>query len=157
VASPAQALHLAVAAVGAGSGEVAVEAPEAPPTAPGRVLSVARGREAVAIEAEAAGPALLVVNDAWWPGWMAEVDGAPAPILPADGLVRAVPFPAGRHRLVMRYQPPEVGAGLAVSALGLALLVGLGAWEERARRRGGGPRPCAAPLAARRRMEGDST
>jgi hypothetical protein len=133
-AGPEQARHLAVAAERAGSREVVVEAAEAPPTAAGRVLAVARGPEAIAIEAEADGPALLVVNDAWWPGWEAEVDGAPAPILPADGLVRAVPFPAGRHRLVMRYQPPEVRAGLALSALGLALLAALALWEERARR-----------------------
>jgi len=69
------------------------------------------------------------VNDAWWPGWVAELDGAPAPILPADGLVRAVPFPAGRHRLVMRYEPWEARAGLALTALGLALTAAL-AWRE---------------------------
>jgi hypothetical protein len=65
---------------------------------------------------------------------VAEIDGAPAPILPADGLVRAAPFPGGRRRLVMRYQPPEVRTGLAVSALGLVLLAALAAWETRARR-----------------------
>ncbi|MCM2333869.1 MAG: hypothetical protein NDI82_07960, partial [Anaeromyxobacteraceae bacterium] len=59
--------------------------------------------------------------------------GVPAPILPADGLVRAVPFPAGRHRLVMRYEPPEVRIGVALSGLGLLLLAGLAAWERRPR------------------------
>lgn len=131
VAGPAEALRLAVAAERAGRGEVAVEAASAPPTAPGRVLSVARGAEALAVEAEASGPALLVVNDAFWPGWVAEVDGAPAAILAADGLVRAVPFPAGRHRVVMRYEPPEVRAGLWGSAAGLLLLAGLAAWGWR--------------------------
>jgi hypothetical protein len=101
---------------------------------PGRVLSVARGAEAIAVEAESDGPALLVVNDAWWPGWAAEIDEAPAPILPADGLVRAVPSPGGRQRLVMRYEPPEVRTGLAVSALGLVPLAALAAWETRSRR-----------------------
>jgi hypothetical protein len=134
VSDPGEALRLTFRAILAGSGDVVVEAAEPPATAPGRVLTVARGAEAIAVEAEADGPALLVVNDAWWPGWEAEIDGAAAPILAADGLVRAVPFPGGRHRLVMRYAPPEVQAGLALSAVGLALLAALAAWEERIRR-----------------------
>jgi hypothetical protein len=128
------ALEFAVGAERAGRREVSVEAFEAPVTATGRLLSVARGTEAIAVEAEADGPALLVVNDAWWPGWEAEVDGAPVPILPTDGLVRSVPFPPGRHRLVMRYDPAEVRAGMAVSVLGLILL-GLLAWWELRRER----------------------
>jgi hypothetical protein len=123
----------------AARGATFLDVEEAPPTSPGVVLSVARGADAIAVEARAAGPALLVVNDAFWPGWEAEIDGAPAPILPADALVRAVPFPAGRHRLVMRYDPPEVRQGLALSGLGLALLVALAAWELRAGRARTGP------------------
>jgi hypothetical protein len=129
-----RALLATVAAIRAGDEGVVVEAAAEPPTAPGRVLSVARRDGEAAVEAEADGPALLVVNDAWWPGWVAEVDGVAAPILAADALVRAVPFPAGRHRLVMRYRPPEVGAGVALSGLGLVLLAALAAWEERERR-----------------------
>jgi hypothetical protein len=119
----------------AARGATFLDVAEAPPTSPGRVLSVARGAEALAVEAVASGPALLVVNDAFWPGWEAEIDGAPVAILPADALVRAVRFPTGRHRLVMRYDPPEVRRGLAISGAGLVLLLALVAWEERARRR----------------------
>jgi hypothetical protein len=102
---------------------VVVEASAPPPTAPGRILRVERGTETVRIEAEADGPALLVVQDAFWPGWRASIDGRPAPILAADFLVRGVPFPAGRHRLEMTYDPPEVRVGLALSGLGLILLL----------------------------------
>jgi hypothetical protein len=111
--------------------EVIVEAPAPPPLAPGRVLRVERGMERVVVDAEAQGQALLVVNDAFWPGWVAEIDGAPATILPADAMVRAVPFPPGRHRLEMRYEPPEVRTGLLVSGLGLLILVALAAFESR--------------------------
>jgi hypothetical protein len=103
--------------------------------APGRVLSLAREPERVQIEAEAAGPATLVVSDAWWPGWEATLDGEPVAILRADLFVRAVRWPAGRHVLVMRYRPPEVAAGLAASALGLVALAALAA---RLRRRASG-------------------
>ena len=65
------------------------------------------------------------MNDAFWPGWEARLDGAPVPIIPVDGLVRGVAWPAGRHVLTMRYAPPEVGRGLAVSVLALLLWAGL--------------------------------
>jgi len=111
--------------VARGSEEVVVQADATPPVAPGRVLSLRRGRERVEVEGEASGPALLVVNDAWWPGWQARIDGLEVPIYPADVLVRALPFPAGRHRLVMTYEPPEVTVGLALSALGIVTALAL--------------------------------
>lgn len=99
---------------------VVVETSGPVPTAPGRILRVERGTGTVRLDAESDHPALLVVQDAWWPGWRATVDGAPVEILPADFLVRAVRWPAGRHRLEMTYDPPEVRFGLVVSALGVA-------------------------------------
>jgi hypothetical protein len=106
---------------------VIVEALEPPPTAPGRVLEVERGTASVRVEAESAGPALLVVQDAYWPGWRAAIDGQPAEILAADFLVRAVRWPPGRHRLEMTSDPPEVRFGLAVSAAGALLVLLLAA------------------------------
>ena len=117
--------------VAGGLDEVVVQADDAPAIAPGEVLAVRRGREQVEIDAEASGPALLVVNDAWWPGWTARIGERRVPILPADVLVRAVPFPAGRHQLVMTYEPPEVTAGMALSALGLAIALALAALPRR--------------------------
>jgi len=112
-----------------------VEAAEPPATSPGRILGVERGAEVVRIEAEAEGPGLLVVQDAWWPGWVARIDGQAAAVLPADHLVRAVPWPAGRHRLELVYDPPGVRLGWWVSALGAALAALLAALGWRAARR----------------------
>ena len=128
--TPQQTLVRLQALVARGSDEVVVQADAAPAVGSGRILALRRGAEQVEIEAEASSPALLVVNDAWSPGWTARVDGSPAPVLPADVLVRAVPFPAGRHRLAMTYDPPEVRAGLALSGLGLVLLLVV-AWMAR--------------------------
>lgn len=94
---------------------------------PGRVLSVVRGLDRVRIEAEAPGEAVLVVNDAYWPGWTARIDGAPTRIYPADALVRAVRFPAGRHVLEMRYEPAEVTIGIAISAAAALAILALAA------------------------------
>jgi hypothetical protein len=135
VAEPGRALGVLLEIMARGDdGAVVVEAPSRPPLAPGRVLGVERGAEVVRIEAEAEGPSLLVVQDAWWPGWRAEVDGRPAELLAADLLVRAVPWPAGRHRLELIYDPPELATGLAVSGAGVALLLALAALALRGRR-----------------------
>ncbi|MGB8930004.1 MAG: hypothetical protein WCC48_02010, partial [Anaeromyxobacteraceae bacterium] len=110
---------------------VVLEAKDPPRTAPGRVLGFERGTGTVRVEAEADAPSLLVVQDAFWPGWRATVDGRPAEILAADFLVRAVRWPAGRHRLVMTYDPPELRLGLALSALGAVLVLLLAIKPER--------------------------
>jgi hypothetical protein len=145
VAGPDRAQVALAAAIETERDVVIVEAAGPMPTSSGRILGVARGSEALNVEADATGPALLVIADAWWPGWVAELDGAPIDILPADLLLRAVRFPAGRHRLVMRYDPPEVREGLWLSGLGLVLLVVLGGWDLLAWRRGGRGGPDAPP------------
>jgi uncharacterized membrane protein YfhO len=84
------------------------------------VLAVRRDLESVSVEAEADGDATLVVADAWWPGWQATIDGREVALFPADLVVRAVRWPAGRHVLEMRYRPPEVAWGWGLSSLGAA-------------------------------------
>jgi hypothetical protein len=88
--------------------------------------------ERVEVVTEAAGPALLVLNDLHTPGWSAEVDGRPAEILPANYLARGVWVEAGRHRVVFRYSTPGLVAGLA---LGLGAMGAVAAWAGVRRRR----------------------
>jgi hypothetical protein len=116
---PEATLRRLVEIVRDGSGEVVIQAPSAVPAGKGRVTGVRRGREAVEIDAEADGDGLLVVNDAWWPGWRARVDGVETTMVPADVLVRGVVVPKGRHTVALSYEPPEVKWGLAVSAVAL--------------------------------------
>ncbi len=113
---------------------VVVEAPEPPKVAPGRVLRIERGTVSVRIEAESADPALLVIQDARWPGWRASIDAQPAEILATDYVVRAVRWPPGRHRLEMTYEPPEIRFGLLLTGLGAVLVVVLALVEIRRRR-----------------------
>ncbi len=65
---------------------------------------------------------ILVLADLWYPGWSVEVDGHPAPLLRADGCLRAVALPAGAHRAVFRYRPWSFYAGAAVSIAALGML-----------------------------------
>jgi hypothetical protein len=109
------------AAARQGPGVAIVEASSPFRTGPGRVISLERGLEQLRIEAESAEEGTLIVADAFWPGWEATVDGRPVSIFPADVLVRAVRWPAGRHVLEMRYRPPEVRTGVLLSLVGIVL------------------------------------
>jgi hypothetical protein len=56
-------------------------------------------------DVQADGPAVLVTRDSFAPGWTATVDGQDAAVLRANGKHRAVPVPAGSHRVRLRYAP----------------------------------------------------
>jgi uncharacterized membrane protein YfhO len=57
---------------------------------------------------------------------VARVDGEDAPVLRANGKHKAVPVSAGRHEVVLRYEPPGLGLGMALTAL--ALLASAAGW-----------------------------
>jgi Bacterial membrane protein YfhO len=92
---------------------------------PGRAEVTADHGEQLEVRVAAARPALLVVTDAWHPGWSATVDGRRAELRKVDGVLRGVTVPAGAHRVVMRYRPPGMGASLPLAGLGLAGLAAL--------------------------------
>jgi hypothetical protein len=104
----------------------------------------------VTVDVDTPGPGLLRLADLWYPDWIATVDGRPAQVLRADDLLRAVPVPAGRHRVVFRYESPSVRRGLVLSlaSLVLVLLLFVGDRVLRARRRPGGSPTAAAPEGA---------
>lgn len=81
--------------------------------------------ETVEIEATLAQPGLVVLADAFAPGWRATVDGVAAPIYATNFLFRGVPAPTGTHRVRFEYRPRSVLVGAAASTLGLVVLVGL--------------------------------
>ncbi len=66
------------------------------------------------------GRGLLVVADAWYPGWRAEVDGRERPIVKVAGLFRGVAVAEGERRLRMRYEPLSFRLGCWVSLLAAA-------------------------------------
>lgn len=106
--------------------------------------------DAIELEVRAAADAFVVVADAWFPGWSATLDGAPARMARVNHALRGVAVPAGAHVVAMRYVPPGWGAGRALAlggwALWLALAAALGL--EAARSRASRPAPPAAPAPA---------
>lgn len=93
-----------------------------PPADPGRALITTYDPNRVVIQVHADAPGLLVLTDAFYPGWTATVDGASATLFRADGAFRGVAVPAGRHEVVMSYWPPTLSHGLALAGAGLIAL-----------------------------------
>ena len=81
-------------------------------------------------------PGLLVLSDAYYPGWRATVDGEAAPIYPTNVLFRGVPIPAGEHTVVFTYAPSGWLLGWGLAAAGAVLLGGLGVLSVWGFRRG---------------------
>ncbi|MFE8602960.1 hypothetical protein [Archangium violaceum] len=109
--------------------ECAPETPRPAEAAPGaeglgQVRFLHYAPESVELEVDARAPAALVLNDAWYSGWSAMLDGQPTPILPANVLVRGVLVPAGVHRVTFTYRTPgqRLGAILSLGTLGLLVL-----------------------------------
>ena len=99
---------------------------------------LSRTPERVEIACDAAGPRLLVLADAFYPGWRAEVDGAPVPVWRANRIFRGVAVPAGAHRVVFVYRPLSFRIGVLLSLLSLAVAAAAGVRAIRLRRTGAG-------------------
>jgi hypothetical protein len=69
--------------------------------------------------------AALVVSNAWYPSWKADVDGQAVPVLKADGGLQAVLVSAGKHQVDFHFDPTLFYEALAAGAAGLAALAGL--------------------------------
>jgi hypothetical protein len=87
-------------------------------------------RNSIALHVRSSGPALLVVAEAWCPGWQATVNGVPTEVLPANVWMRAVRVPAGENQVELRYVEPSLvrGAGISLCAL---LVLGAISWRWR--------------------------
>jgi hypothetical protein len=59
----------------------------------------------VEVEVDALQPGVLVLHEAFYPGWVVEVNGEPARLLRANVLFRGVEVAEGKHRVVFRFQP----------------------------------------------------
>lgn len=104
---------------------------------PGRAGTASLTRpdtQGIEVDVRAERPGLLVVSEAWFPGWSATVDGEPAPVLRADGLVLGVPVEAGASDVVLRYRAPGLRLGALVSA-GTAIVLAAAHLLARRRRR----------------------
>jgi hypothetical protein len=102
--------------------------------ASGAAQMVSYEPERVVVHARVDRPGALVLNDAFFPGWTAEIDRHPTAVARANYLVRGVLLPAGEHEVIFRYQmPTSVVIGVCLSILSLASILAVAAWALRQR------------------------
>jgi len=101
----------------------------------------ARSPDDLTVEVDAVANGVLVLSEISFPGWRASLDGAPVPLLRADGVLRGVAVPAGHHTVRLWYAPASLWLGLVVSAA--AAVGGLGVWIAAGRVRTTAPRRTA--------------
>jgi len=90
----------------------------------GNVLQTTYKTNQVEIKVECDEPGgFLVLRDAFFPGWRATVDNAPAKIYPTDLMFRGVMVPKGTHSVRFVYRPPEVVYGFVLVLVTLGGLV----------------------------------
>jgi hypothetical protein len=66
---------------------------------------------------------ILVVSDAYYPGWKVSVDGVPGRIIPADCMFRGVPLEKGIHKVRFSYEPAAFRIGAWISVFSVFLTV----------------------------------
>jgi hypothetical protein len=101
------------------------------PRDPTEKVVVSHTPQRVELTATLRRPGLVILADAYYPGWRLQIDGKDAPILRANRMMRAAGVAAGTHRLVYWYDPTSFWIGSRLSASGLAVCLVLSAWTWR--------------------------
>jgi hypothetical protein len=91
---------------------------------PGSVEIVDYAPKKVTLEAKAAAPCVLLLNDKYDPNWNVIVDGKPQTLLRCNYIMRGVQLSQGDHKVEFRFAPTLTGlyASLAALVLGLCLV-----------------------------------
>jgi hypothetical protein len=87
--------------------------------APDTVKLIEHAPDRLAIRAEMACDGMVILSDAFYPGWRARVDHRPAAIHEVNVAMRGVAVPRGTHTITMRYRPVSVYLGAALTLLGI--------------------------------------
>jgi hypothetical protein len=83
--------------------------------APVAILSTNFSAQRINLQVDAAGPAMVVIAQAWYPPWHAYVDGQPTRLWRANYAFQALEVPAGRHEVAIVYQDKWFQSGCLVS------------------------------------------
>ena len=90
--------------------------------ASGEVLGVDELRpEHIVVRTRSDGDALVALNERWDPGWVARVDGRPAPLYETDCVLMGVPIRDGEHTVEFIYRPRGLIIGRVLSLASLAV------------------------------------
>ncbi|MDZ4836169.1 MAG: hypothetical protein SGJ27_20515 [Candidatus Melainabacteria bacterium] len=79
--------------------------------------------EHISLSVRAAKPSFIVLNETYYPGWKAYVDGVPAPCFRANGFARAVFVQAGSHLVGFDFRSESLKLGGMLSVASFCLLI----------------------------------
>jgi len=77
------------------------------------------------IAVKCSGKGLLIIGDAWYPGWKSKINGKITEVLRANYAMRAVFIPAGSSRVELYFEPPSFYRGVTISVLAILIVLGM--------------------------------
>lgn len=96
------------------------------------VSNVRFGQNQVEAEVKADAASLVVIGQAYYHLWRAEVDGQPVTLLRANVAFQAVQVPAGTHQVRLVYHDPNLAIGAGISAISLVVCIAI--WRRSPRK-----------------------
>jgi len=93
----------------------AADIAQGPIVADARITDFSRNGLVVDYNSDSEG--LLVLAEAWYPGWRAAIDGKPVPVFPVNAWMRGVRAPSGVHTVKFSFRPTFLAKGATVSLL----------------------------------------
>jgi hypothetical protein len=92
-------------------------APAGEVTEAGSVEHTAYAPKRVELSANVAASSVLLLNDKFHPDWKVTVNGATAPLLRCNYLMRGVFLPPGQHTVVFSFEPSMAGLFISLTAI----------------------------------------
>jgi hypothetical protein len=92
------------------------------PSSNGKVKLVGYEANQLRYEVESKDGGVVVFSDIYYPGWTATVSGQDTPVARANYILRAINVPAGKHEVVMTFDPQTVHTTEAIAYTALILL-----------------------------------
>ena len=91
-----------------------------------------RTTQTMTVAIDAVEPCMLVVAEAYYPGWRATIDGDPVEIYPAYHALRAIAVPAGAHEVRFEYDPVSfrIGYGIGIAGILVGILAAFLGWRR---------------------------
>jgi len=97
---------------------------ELPSGSPGTVTILSERPGQFRLQADSPTRQLLVVLESYHPGWQAEVDGRPQPVVRVNGDFMGCLVGPGQQEVVLDFRPRSLLLGRALSLLGMLAMCG---------------------------------
>ncbi len=85
----------------------------------------------VVVKVRAEKSKILVLSDAYYPGWKATLDGIDTEVLKANYAFRAISVPKGEHEIIFLYKPLSFMIGIIISAISSLVLIFIFIWDRK--------------------------